>query len=122
MTTTERAPTEPHPGWRWFAALGGMTAYAGHLLVSYFSLPILCLWGTRAPLYAVTAVAAAVAASATVVGWRHRGLPPDPVEDLRAERRRFLSRAGVFLSLLATLTIIAAGSAVPLFDPCENWV
>lgn len=113
----------PHPGWRWFALLGGMSAYAAHLIVSYYALPAACAYATRVPLYLVTLVLAGVAGAATVVGWRHRHVPaPAELSDARTERRRFMSRVGVFLSLLATLTILAAGAATPLFDPCQSWV
>ncbi|QBI18381.1 hypothetical protein ER308_01535 [Egibacter rhizosphaerae] len=112
----------PHPGWRWFALLGGMSAYALHLIVSYYALPAVCAYATRMPLYVATVIALAVAAGATVAGWRHRRIPPGDPEDPRLERQRFMSRAGVVLSLVATLTIIAAGAATLLFDPCQNWV
>ena len=120
---TAPADLGPHPGWRWFAMLGGMSAYAAHLLVTYWSLPAACAYATRVPLYLATVALAAVAAAATIVGWRQRHQPdPQAISDPRTVRRRFMSRVGVFLSFLATLTIIAAGAATPLFDPCQNWV
>lgn len=113
----------PHPGWRWFALLGGMSAYAAHLILSYYALPASCAYATRVPLYLLTVGLAGVAAWATAVGWRHRRQPdPAAVADPRTVRQRFMSRVGAFLSLLATLTILAAGAATPLFDPCQNWV
>ena len=119
---TRAEPFGPHPWWRWFAVLGGPAAYAGHLLVSYFGLPLVCAMGTRLPLYAVTIAAAGIAATATTVGWRQRRRPAARADDPRIELQQVMSLIGAYLSALATATILLAGAATLLFDPCENWV
>lgn len=129
-------PTRPR---LWFALLGGMSAYALHLVVSFWIVPGLCPVrpGVVPWLVAATTVAAgAVALAATVVGLRARTRlaqaqpaptvprpPPGhgpPAWDVSPDwsAARFLANAGVLLSGLGLAVVLAAGLPLLLVHPC----
>ncbi len=120
----------------WFAGLGGILAWSIHLTASYALVPYMCMTGRELPLHLLTALAAVVAASAMVAGWRlHRQLlsvPPIPeaaewTEDLRTFRpaarariERFLALFGTLLSAFFLTLILVEGLQVLFFvDPCR---
>lgn len=112
---------------RWFVLAGGMSAFALHLLAGFYLVPVSCALGSMWPLYAVTAAFAAVAAAATVMGWRRRRSPGPPERRQWAPGRgaglhrvQFMIHAGIFLSALGLLIILYAGASMLVFDPCLN--
>jgi hypothetical protein len=58
-------------------------------------------------------------------GWRTtrtgRPAPASPVSDTSAGRTRFLAMAGLILSLLFLVGLVATGLAVLLVSPCSAW-
>lgn len=113
---------------RWFAFLGGMGAFALHLVLGFYLVPFSCFLGTLWPLYGITALLAAVTVAAIALGWQRRGAAgsaerPEwtPGRGARTDRARFMMRAGIFLNGLALLIILYAGAALLVFDPCQNW-
>lgn len=108
----------------WFATLGGMAAYALHLVGNYWLVPAACLWGTRMPLYVFTMVLLVIAAAATAVAVRlsrrggssgHGG-----ASTAMDERVRFMSNLGVLLGALAVTLILFGGVGNFFFDPCQG--
>lgn len=107
----------------WFALLGGMSAFAAHLLVVFYLVPVSCAVGSRWLVVVPTAILGAVALAAAVTGWRLRGVEsagPDwpGAPGTRGDRARFMAGAGAFLSGLALLIIVYGGISLVVFDPC----
>lgn len=123
----------------WFALLGGMAAYAVHLLVGFWVVPAACGAGYADVVpwvvTAATAAAAVVAAAATVVAVRARRgmgrdcvpseLPPEEAPFPRAwditpasSTAHFVATAGVVLSALALVVVLVAGIPPLLVPPC----
>jgi hypothetical protein len=126
MSVSRRTRWEP--GIRWFVLLGGMAAFALHLVSGFYLVPVSCLLGTRLPLYAVTVVFAGVALAATWMGWTRRHAagddlpPPWPHgRGSRVDRARFMIHAGILLNVFGLLIILYAGATILVFDPCVNW-
>nr|WP_055501533.1 hypothetical protein [Nonomuraea pusilla] len=114
---------------RWllaFAVLGGVAAWAVHLVVAWGVVELACSRGhtdvAGVPLKAVVAVATAVpalvAAAALLTCWRlwSRHLRDDG--DRRIGRARFLAHLGLWLDGLAVLMIVFGAVAVVVFPPC----
>lgn len=120
------APTEGHepPASRaalWFAFLGGPIAWSAHLLSSYPLVSVACDLGATTPLHLITALTAAIAAAAAVVGWlsfrRVRAGGPSGLGDAFA-RARFMALSGLILGLFFTFVILVEGLPPLLQDPC----
>lgn len=109
----------------WIATLGGMAAYAIHLVGNYWMVPAACGWGTRVPLYVFTGVLLAVAVAATVlaVGLFRHGQDPDRHGNAGAaidQRVRFMGGLGALLGCLAVALILFGGAGNFVFDPCQG--
>lgn len=119
----------------WFGALGGPTAYAAHLVVSFWMVPAACTGAQLWMLVLATVLAGAVAAFAAATAlraYRRLPAPAQPAAPRRGRRRRaepagavatsprarFLALAGAALSTLSTAIILLAGSAIPFLEPC----
>ncbi len=157
----------------WFGLLGGVSAYAAHLVASFWAVPFACARGGPGLLHLLAAAMALVAATATAVavaawrrlgagsgssrlpdrrvtGWsvpylgalvlrmtaaatglvaalavtsgvRGRGSQSDGRPRDAADppgRAPFMAAAGALLSGLSLLTILLAGLANFLVDPC----
>lgn len=90
----------------WFGVLGGMTAWAAHLVTSYAIVALGCApFGeipVRALLFGVTLVTGLIAMGALIAA--RRILPS------RTTWRRSFARAGVLLDALAIFGIAVAGT------------
>lgn len=108
----------------WFATLGGMAAYALHLVGNYWLVPAACAWGTRVPLYVFTVVLLAVAAATTALAVslsrRGGGRGHGDATAAMDERVRFMANLGVLLGALAVALILFGGAANFFFDPCQG--
>jgi hypothetical protein len=124
----------------WFALLGGMSAYAVQLLVSFWAVPALCPVRPGAVPWVVsltTLVTLAVAVAATVVALRARSQrraevqtgpagPPPPAAgrpsawDVSTDRStaRFLATAAAVLSALGVGLVVVHGLPLLLVEPC----
>ena len=89
----------------WFGVLGGMSAWAAHLLLSYAAVALGCPplgeVPVRALLVAITVVTGLVAVAALLAARR--------IESSRTTWRRSLARAGVLLDALGVFGIAVAG-------------
>lgn len=130
-----QAPVLGTPG-LWFAALGGATAYAAHLVIGFWLVPVACESGTVLWLHALgavtltTAMVAAVqavllraaAAAPRTRGGRQRtrvGLASAQALAGDPGRVRFMATVGLALNLVAVLLIITHWAPVAFFDPCR---
>ncbi len=112
-------------GWRLpFGFLAGILAWALQLLIGYGLTPLACMTGARLPVDLVGAIAALVTLGAGVIatgGWRvatDSGRPDIVDLERGQDRREFVAVAGVFLSSLFLLLILAT-LIVGLFqNPC----
>lgn len=129
-------PTRPR---LWFALLGGMSAYAVHLVVSFWVVPALCPIDPGVVPWLVTlttAVTLPVAVVATAVGVRARhrlaeaepapagpspsrgGAPPSWDISTGPSTARFLATTGAVLSGMGVVLVVFHGLPVLLVDPC----
>ena len=115
-------------GAQWFGLLGGMSAFALHLLSAFYLVPFSCFLGTRGPIYGVTALLGGVAVAAILVSWRlldasgqHERPEWRPGRGSRGERARFMAQAGLILNVMGLAIILFAAAAMFAFDPCVNW-
>ncbi len=131
----------------WFGVLGGMFAWAAHLLASYAVVPIVCRTGQEVILHLLTIGTGGVAAASVAAAWiSHRRLHragmdsthPDPtnrgetgppthrgaeedVETRRLHVRKFLALGGLAISTFFLALILV--EALPTFlqeDPCRH--
>lgn len=124
----------------WFALLGGMTAYALHLVVGFWAVPAACGagYGDVVPwiVAAVTVAAVVVAAAALLVAVRARrdlgpqdgaavDAPPADASFPRAwdvapatSTAQFMATTGVLLNGLALVVVVVAGLPPLLVPPC----
>ena len=118
----EPAGARPPRAALWFALLGGPLAWTAHLLASYPLVPVSCRLGTTAPLNALTAVAALIAAAAAATGtWAYRRARPAPdVPTDPASSARFMALCGLLLASLFTFAILVEGLPPILQDPCSR--
>lgn len=115
--------TEPKPGvlWQIFAYLGGMTAYAVHLLVSPALVPLACEIERTWPLHLLTAGTLVVVATAGFVAWRlWTGVREerDEVAGIVASRRHFVGLSGLMLNALAFAIVVFAEIPNHVLNPC----
>lgn len=112
----------------WFGALGGFTAWAAHLGVSYALVPYVCGTGREWALHLATAALAAVAATATGVAWRARsrlgedggGAGDGEEAGRKLGRQRFLAVGGILLSGFFLGLILVEGLPALIMDACES--
>jgi hypothetical protein len=114
----------------WFAFLGGPLAWVAHFLATYGSVSLACDEGANGLLYLTTIIAAPVAIAAGVVAWRlwqqpapRNGEPvvKDEGTALRVTARtRFFGFAGMLMSAIFLLAILAEGAAPLMLDPCGS--
>ena len=123
----------------WFALLGGMSAYAVQLLVSFWVVPALCPVRPGAVPWLVsvtTLVTLAVAIAATVAAVRARrrlaGVQAEPVGPRRPadaapsswdistdwSTTRFLATSGAVLSGLGVALVVLHGLPLLVVEPC----
>jgi hypothetical protein len=115
--TGDDALTRTGLAWQLFAFLGGMTAYAVHLMGGTALVPLACELGTNLPLSALNWAVIAVAVLAAVVAWRMlratRGATDTP-----GRRTAFLGFTGLLLNVLAVWVVLFAEAHVWVLDPC----
>lgn len=133
--TGAAATTTGGLAWQAFAFLGGMAAYAVHLMAGSALVPLACELGTVLPISVLSWSMIAVATAALVVGVRiRRGAraeaeavgvdvdatgPESAAGGATATRRTaFLGLAGALLSGLAITAILVVEAHVWVFDPC----
>lgn len=138
VTTAPRSPASS--SFRlWFGFLGGMVAYALHLLVGFWVVPAACGTGAEALIpwveAAVTVLLLAVAVAATVVAvGRRRAVAGrrGPAESTRhatgvlrawdvapaGSTAHFMATAGLLLDAIAVLVILFAAVPLLLVTPC----
>lgn len=105
----------------WFAVLGAPTAWIAHLAITYALVEPICSIGAPfgALLHLTTAAALLVSLAAGAAAWWAWSHPSELAEDPIARRRtRFLGAAGLVLSVLFALVIVAEALPVSLQDPC----
>jgi uncharacterized membrane protein len=104
----------------WFGLFGGVVAWIAHLFIAYALTPFACVHRLEAGLYGAsigTAVVAALALGVAFRAWRasregpNAGVLRDPVT--------FLTIAGMLLSGLFLLAIVAQSVPIVLGDPCQ---
>lgn len=141
LTAAPRSEPASSSARLWFAFLGGMVAYALHLLVGFWIVPAACGTGAEGLIPwlegAATVVLAAVAVGATVVAV---GARRSLADDRRHERREaaaggtetsaawdatpgsspghFMATAGVCLNAIAVAVILFAALPLVLVSPC----
>jgi hypothetical protein len=116
----------------WFAVLGGMLAWAFHLLFAWGVAELACMNGEteviglplRGFVGLVTGVPLAVALAATGIAWRVWRAPADPdgdrSGDRSVERARFLAQIGFVLDLLAVAATVFGAVALIVLEPCAR--
>jgi hypothetical protein len=107
--------------WQVFAYLGGMTAYAVHLLAGSALVPFACDIGTTLPVSALNWAMIAVAATSGGVAWRiWRAALVDVATSgaVSARRSAFLGFSGLLLDALAIVIILFVEAHVWVLDPC----
>lgn len=106
----------------WFALLGGPAAWTAHLLASYPLVPVACDTGTTAPLNALTAAMALIAAGSAATGWwayrRARRSAASAAGSASESRTGFMAITGLLLGALFTFAIVMEGLPAILQDPC----
>lgn len=114
---------------RWFVFLGGMSAFALHLLLTLYLLPATCALGSAWPTYGLTAAFMGVTVAAILLGWRRTKGRVDgerggwaPGRGAHASRARFMVIAGQYLNVLALLFLLYFSVSMAAFDPCVNWM
>jgi hypothetical protein len=119
--TGEHALTRTGIAWQMFAFLGGMTAYAIHLMGGVALVPLACEVGTNIPLSALNWAVIAVAAAAAWVSWKIWRRALTEVADspsTPARRSAFLGFTGLLMNVLAILVVLFAEVHVLVLDPC----
>lgn len=115
----------------WFAVLGGVVAWAGHLAAAWGAVELGCyprestVLGLSVRGFAAVATVVpllvALASLAAALRFRTRQLAPggtDEVAEPRAGRAEFMAHVGLWLNVLAVLMIAFGGLAVIWFAPC----
>lgn len=137
LTTAPRSPASS--SFRlWFGFLGGMVAYALHLLVGFWFVPAACGTGAEALIpwaeaaatllflgVAVAATVVAAGARRAVAGRRRQQEPAAGGGVLRAwdvatagSTGHFMATAGLLLDAVAVLVILFAAVPLLLVTPC----
>lgn len=103
----------------WYAVLGGLTAWAVHLVGGYFALELVCDAGRGTPalalpfLIALTLIPAALAAGALIVA---TGMLPRA----RGWRRTF-AFGGALLDAVSVITILLGATQLLVLAPCARY-
>ncbi len=119
--TGEAAVTTRGLAWQLFAYLGGMTAYAVHLMGGTALVPFSCDVGTRLPLTALNVAVIIVCLAALAASWSiWRRASALAAQDGSAVSRRsaFIGLSGVMLNSLAIAVVLFAEAHVWFLDPC----
>ena len=119
--TGAAAATPSGLAWQLFAFLGGMVAYAVHLLVGTALVPFACDIGTILPLTALNLVVIAVAFAALATAWRIWRAGRADAQRTRATadaRTAFLGLSGLLLNALAIAIVLFAEAHVWTLNPC----
>jgi hypothetical protein len=119
--TGPAALTRRGMAWQVFAYLGGMTAYAVHLMGGTALVPFACDIGTNLPLSALNWAVIAVAAFSGVTAWRiwrAAKVEAAATGSTPALRSAFLGFSGLLLNALAIAIVLFAEVHVWVLDPC----
>jgi hypothetical protein len=119
--TGDAALTRRGMAWQVFAFLGGMTAYAIHLMGGTALVPFACDVGTNLPLSVLNWAVIAVAAVAAAVAWKlwRTGRAQAAATGSTADQRSaFLGLTGLLLNVLAIAIVLFAEVHVWVLDPC----
>ena len=104
MTTTAR-PARSHRVVPVLLVALAPTAWAVHLGLSYWFVPVSCEWGTVAPMHLTTAAAVVVTVSIATYSHRSRGTS-------------MLSRLAWLLGIYFAGVIVMTGLVALIVDPC----
>jgi hypothetical protein len=119
--TSSPDKNEVNPPLLWFAALGGVTAWAVHLMVVYPLVHVACDLGSDLSLHVVSAVTLVIAIVSTVVAWKiWKDTGASMVDSLRGEAGRtpFMSLGGFAFGLMMILGIIYGWIPIFVLDAC----
>lgn len=118
--TGRAAVTTRGLAWQSFAYLGGMTAYAVHLMGGTALVPLSCELGTTLPLSALNWIVIAVCVASFAAGrsiWRDaRALAAR--DGAVPHRSAFLGFCGMLLNVLAIAIVLYVEVHVWVLDPC----
>jgi hypothetical protein len=101
-------------------------AWAVHLSLTYWFVPVTCGWGTVAPMHVITVAAVAVSLFVAYYGWRGRRLEGAGelaevswAADLGAGRVPVaLARLAHLLGMYFAFVIVMTGLVAVIVDPC----
>ncbi len=97
-------------------------AWAVHLGLSYWFVPVTCSWSTVAPMHLTTMGAVVVSLSVAVAGWRsqHGSTRGDYISgrELAATPDPALARLAIMLGLYFALVILLTGLVPVVVSPC----
>jgi hypothetical protein len=119
--TGDAAVTTRGLSWQFFAYLGGMIAYAVHLLGGTAMVPLACELGTNLPLSALNWAVIGVAGASFAAGWsirRDARARSGERHTTVAQRTVFLAYSGMLLNVLAIVIVLFAEVHVWTLDPC----
>jgi hypothetical protein len=120
--STDRWSTAPRIYHLWAGVLLAPLAWALHLGVGYALSAAVCTPPTRWPFFLLSGAAFAVAGTGGWIAWRVRrdtGDEPEDAPDARA-RGRFMTVAGILLSVMFLLAIAAQTIPMFLLEPCRE--
>ncbi|WP_169808978.1 hypothetical protein [Microtetraspora fusca] len=110
----------------WFGVLGGVVAWALHLITAWGLVELVCHSGHTAvagmSLHAVvitaTVLPAAIALAALATAWWTSSRELGGWAEWKTDRIRFTAQIGLWLDGLAAVIILFGGGAVATFQPC----
>ena len=105
----------------WLGLLAAPAAVLGAQSADYALVQYACRWGTRAPLYAVSATAFVFSAIATIAAfykWRATSQPFGASYDARSARTACLALAAMLIAALCTLIQLTMWFPQWLLSPC----
>lgn len=98
-------------------------AWAIHLGLSYWFVPVTCSWSTALPMHLTTAAAVAVSLSVAALGRRaqHASRPADYLtgRELAATPEPALARLAIMFGLYFALVIVITGLVPVVVSPCH---
>jgi hypothetical protein len=106
-----------------FGVFAPPLAWTARLLIAYALVPLACDTSTNLWLHAVSGAMLAVSVAAGAVsyfGWRRSRTPEDA--PLSAERYRWASLFGLFMSAVFSLAIVLESASNFVVDPCQRSV
>lgn len=115
-----RRTREVYNGRLWFATLGSAIAWALHLTLAYPLVGVTCRVGSTLALWLMSAGTLGVSLGSLGVAWyegRRLSEPHTPVE----HRGRFMARAGFWLGVLFSITILLETLPVLFIEPCLDF-